>query len=150
MKITNVKINNETKQIELTTIIPFQDNREYCGRTIDPQDILQCYRKQLIVALQNRVDNCLKDLMNNLSDIKYSDACGVVVYTNGHFSTPTFELMKNTIKALEEKDYSFVLYNKAVIAQIVKALWEAPQFDENTKFSKKQLMDMLMEMMLCL
>lgn len=149
MKITNVKINSETKQIELTTIIPFQDNREHFI-SVDPSDILQCYRKQLIVALQGRVDNCLKDLMNNLSNIKYSDVCGIIVYPNGHFSTPTFELMKNTIKALEEKDYSFVLYNKAVIAQIVKALWEAPQFDENTKFSKKQLMDMLMEMMLCL
>lgn len=118
-----IEINKEKNCLTVAIELPFGlTPKAEKIKQIDPIDVIKAFAPTLKSAIGERMDQCWRSLVNNLDNIGEVTPDGRVGYVGGHFSLPTFELMGNMIKALDQRDYHPFIEKKAFADQALKAL----------------------------
>jgi len=119
-------------------------------------DLIEAYSPILIASLERRMRACEENLIRHLDDIEYADNCGHIVYvrkdkTLGNFNVPSFNAMKDAIKALSQSQFKSFFKNKLWIDQTLKALLnDTEQHHEDRKrFKYSELISLLCELQAC-
>ena len=119
-------------------------------------DLIGAYSPILIASLERRMRACEENLIRHLDDIEYADDCGHIVYvrkdkTRGSFNIPSFNAMKDAIKALSQSQFKSFSENKIWIDQTLKALLnDTEQHHEDKRcFKYSELISLLCELQTC-
>ena len=119
-------------------------------------DLIGAYSSILIASLERRMQACEQNLIRHLDDIEYSDNCGHIVYvrkdkTCGGFNVPSFNAMKDAIKALSQSQFKSFFENKLWIDQTLKALLNDTEMHHEDKgcFKYSELISLLCELQAC-
>ena len=119
-------------------------------------DLIGAYSPILISSLERRMQACEQNLIRHLDDIEYADNCGHIVYvrkdkTRGNFNIPSFNAMKDAIKALHQSQFKSFLGNKSWIDQTLKALLNDTEMHHEDKgcFKYSELISLLCELQAC-
>lgn len=114
------------------------------------------YSSILIASLERRMQACEQNLIRHLDDIEYADNCGHIVYvrkdkTRGSFNVPSFNAMKDAIKALSQHQFELFFKNKIWIDQTLKALLNDTEMHHEDKgcFKYSELISLLCELHAC-
>jgi hypothetical protein len=126
-------------------------------RSVDySMDLIGAYSPILIASLKRRMGACEENLIRHLSDIEYADNCGHIVYvrkdkTRGNFNVPSFNAMKDAVKALSQSQFKSFLENKFWIDQVLKALLNDTEMHHEDKgcFKYSELISLLCELQAC-
>ena len=99
-------------------------------------DLIGAYSPILIASLERRMRACEENLIRHLDDIEYADNCGHIVYvrkdkTRGNFNVPSFNAMKDAVKALHQSQFKSFFENKIWIDQTLKALLNDTEQDHS-------------------
>jgi hypothetical protein len=119
-------------------------------------DLIGAYSPILIASLERRMRACEENLIRHLNDIEYADNCGHIMYirkdrTRGGFNVPSFNAMKDCVKALSQSQFKSVFENKCWIDQILKALLNDTEQHHEDKgpFKYSELISLLCELQAC-
>ena len=119
-------------------------------------DLIGAYSPILIASLERRMQACEQNLIRHLDDIEYADNCGHIVYvrkdkTRGSFNVPSFNAMKDAVKALSQSQFKSFLENKLWIDQSLKALLNDTEIHHEDKgcFKYSELISLLCEFLAC-
>ena len=119
-------------------------------------DLIGAYSSILIASLERRMQACEQNLIRHLDDIEYADNCGHIVYvrkdkTRGSFNVPSFNAMKDAVKALSQSQFKSFFENKCWIDQTLKALLnDTEMHHEDMKgFKYSELISLLCELQAC-
>lgn len=119
-------------------------------------DLIGTYSPILIASLKRRMQACEENLIHHLDSIEYADNCGHIVYvrkdkTRGGFNVPSFNAMKDAIKALSQSEFKSFLENKCWIDQTLKALLNDTEMHHEDKgcFKYSELISLLCELQAC-
>ena len=119
-------------------------------------DLVGAYSPLLIASLERRMQACEQNLIRHLDDIEYADNCGHIVYvrkdkTRGGFNVPSFNAMKDAVKALHQSQFKAFLENKFWIDQVLKALLNDTEIHHEDKgcFKYSELISLLCELQAC-
>ena len=119
-------------------------------------DLIGAYSPILIASLERRMQACEQNLIRHLDDIEYADNCGHIVYvrkdkTRGSFNIPSFNAMKDAIKALSYGRFKAFFENKCWIDQTLKALLNDTEIHHEDKgcFKYSELVSLLCELQVC-
>ena len=119
-------------------------------------DLIGAYSPILIASLERRMRACEENLIRHLGDIEYADNCGHIVYvrkdkTRGNFNVPSFNAMKDAVKALSQSQFKSFLENKFWIDQVLKALLNDTEMHHEDKgcFKYSELISLLCELQAC-
>jgi hypothetical protein len=119
-------------------------------------DLIEAYSPILIASLERRMQACEQNLIRHLNDIEYADNCGHIVYvrkdkTRGNFNVPSFNAMKDAVKALSQSQFKSFLENKFWIDQVLKALLNDTEMHHEDKgcFKYSELISLLCELQAC-
>ena len=163
MKNTNFNITENGIQMSLTIGINYCNKQQH-GSDFDIDsartrcinyslDLIGAYSGLLIGTLQRRMQACEQNLIRHLDDIEYADNCGHIVYvrkdrTRGQFNIPSFEAMKNAVKALQQSEFKAFVQNKIWIDQTLKALLNDTEqhHDDLKEFKYSELISLLCEL----
>lgn len=118
-----VEINHEKNCLTVAVELPFGlTPKAEKFKPIDPIDVIKAFAPILKSAIDERIRDCWRGLTNNLDNIAEVTPEGRVNYINGHFSLPTFNMMGDMIKALDQRDYRPFIEKRAYADQALKAL----------------------------
>lgn len=99
---------------------------------------------------------CEQNLIRHLDDIEYADNCGRIVYvrkdkTRGSFNVPSFNAMKDAVKALSQSQFKSFIENKLWVDQTLKALLNDTEqhHDDKGFFKYSELISLLCELQAC-
>jgi hypothetical protein len=118
-------------------------------------DIIGAFSPRLIVSLERRMQACQRNLLNHLEDIEYNDGHHICWRrkdgTGGEFNVPSFEAMKDAVKALEQSCFKEFCTKKIWIDQTLKALLNDTEQDHSDcgGFRYSQLVSILCELQAC-
>jgi hypothetical protein len=119
-------------------------------------DLIGAYSPILIASLERRMQACEQNLIRHLNDIEYADDCGHIVYvrkdkTRGNFNIPSFNTMKDAVKALSQSQFKSFFENKCWIDQTLKALLNDTEMHHEDKgcFKYSELISLLCELQAC-
>ena len=140
---TFIKINHEN--VEMTIQIPFCNTQKGSDFDLDKSrkhaeaflfDLIGSFSKRMIASLERRMCACQENLMRHLDTVEYADNCGHIVYRRkdgsvGTFNVPSFEVMKNAVKALRQSNWREFKDNPAFIDQTLKALLNDTEQDHS-------------------
>ena len=119
-------------------------------------DLIGAYSPILIASLERRMQACEQNLIRHLNDIEYADDCGHIVYirkdkTRGSFNVPSFNAMKDAVKALSQSQFKAYFENKLWIDQTLKALLNDTEQNHEDKgcFKYSELISLLCELQAC-
>lgn len=119
-------------------------------------DLIGAYSPILIASLERRMQACEQNLIRHLNDIEYADNYGHVVYirkdkTRGNFNVPSFNAMKDAVKALSQSQFKAFFENKCWIDQTLKALLNDTEMHHEDKgcFKYSELVSLLCELQAC-
>ena len=119
-------------------------------------DLIGAYSPILIASLERRMQACEQNLIRHLNDIEYADDCGHIVYirkdkTRGNFNIPSFNAMKDAVKALSQSQFKSFFENKCWIDQTLKALLNDTEMHHEDKgcFKYSELISLLCELQAC-
>lgn len=119
-------------------------------------DLIGAYSPILIASLERRMQACEQNLVRHLDDIEYADNCGHIVYvrkdkTRGNFNVPSFNAMRDAVKALSQSQFKSFLENKIWIDQVLKALLNDTEMHHEDKgyFKYSELISLLCELQAC-
>lgn len=159
---TQVNVYPENKYTELTlnVQIPFCNKQK--GSDIDKSrkragayhfDLIGSFSTRIIASLERRMRACQENLIRHLDDVEYSDDCGHIVYrrkdgSTGTFNVPSFNAMKDAVKALKKSFWKDFLSNSIWIDQTIKALLNDTEQDHSDcgGFKYSELVSMLCEL----
>lgn len=161
----NTTINTTANGIELITRISINycNKKSVTGSDFDidsarqrnkgyMMDVLGAFSPIIIASLERRMAACLNNLINHVEDIEYADEYGSICWTRkdgtiGNFNLPSFNAMKDCIKALKNSNYASVTENFLWIDQILKALLNDTEHDHSDRglFKWSTLISILME-----
>lgn len=164
MRETKFQIHQENKytEMEMTIQIPFC-NKQKSGSDFDLDrarkrsdayafDLLGSFSKRLIASLERRMQACQENLIRHLDDIEYSDECGHIVYvrkdkSRGTFNVPSFNAMKDAIKALKQNCWRNFIHNSMWADQTLKALLNDTEQDHSDEgcFKYSEIVSLLCE-----
>ena len=149
---TKINVYPENKYTELTlnVQIPFCNK----GSDIDKsRKRAEAYLFDLIGSLERRMRACQENLIRHLDDIEYSDDCGHIVYrrkdgSTGTFNVPSFNAMKDAVKALKQSCWRDFSNHPIWIDQTIKALLNDTEQDHSDcgGFKYSELVSMLCEL----
>ena len=147
MKNTSIQINRENKYTEMsmTIQIPFCNKQKGADFDIDKSrkraeaflfDLIGSFAPRMIASLERRMHACQENLIRHLDTVEYSDDCGHIVYrrkdgSTGTFNVPSFNNMKDAVKALRQSDWRGFKDNPAFIDQTLKALLNDTEQDHS-------------------
>ena len=127
-----------------------QRNKDYA------LDLIKAYSPILIASLERRMQACEQNLVRHLDDIEYANNCGRIVYvrkdkTRGNFNIPSFNAMKDAVKALSQNQFKLFFENKCWIDQVLKALLNDTEMHHEDKgcFKYSELVSLLCELQAC-
>ena len=119
-------------------------------------DLIGAYSPILIASLERRMKACEQNLIKHLDSIKYADECGHIVYvrkdnTRGSFNVPSFNAMKDAVKALSQSQFKSFFENKFWVDQTLKALLNDTEQHHEDKgcFKYSELVSLLCELQAC-
>lgn len=118
-------------------------------------DIIGAFSPRIIASLERRMQACQRNLLNHLEDIEYNDGRHICWRrkdgSSGNFNVPSFEAMKDAVKALEHSCFKDFCKNKAWVDQTLKALLNDTEQDHSDcgGFCYSQLMSILCELQAC-
>ncbi len=119
-------------------------------------DLVGAYSPILIASLERRMQACEQNLIKHLDNIEYADDCGRIVYvrkdkTRGNFNIPSFNAMKDAIKALSHSQFKSFIENRYWIDQTLKALLNDTEQHHEDKgcFKYSELISLLCELQAC-
>ena len=119
-------------------------------------DLIGAYSPILIASLERRMRACEENLIRHLNDIEYADNCGHIVYvrkdkTRGNFNVPSFNAMRDAVKALSQSQFKSFFENKFWIDQVLKALLNDTEMHHEDKgcFKYSELISLLCELQAC-
>lgn len=118
-------------------------------------DIIGAFSPRLIASLERRMQACQKNLISHLEDIEYNDGRHICWRrkdgSSGDFNIPSFEAMKDAVKALEQSCFKEFCTNKVWIDQTLKALLNDTEQDHSDcgGFRYSQLISILCELQAC-
>lgn len=119
-------------------------------------DLIGAYSPILIASLKRRMQACEQNLIRHLEDIEYADNCGHIIYvrkdkTHGSFNVPSFNAMKDAVKALSQSEFKAYFENKSWIDQTLKALLNDTEQHHEDKgcFKYSELISLLCELQAC-
>ena len=119
-------------------------------------NLVEAYSPLVIASLERRRQAGEQNLIKHLDSIEYADNCGHIVYvrkdkTRGNFNVPSFNAMKDAIKALSQSQFKSFLENKFWIDQTLKALLnDTEMHHEDMKgFKYSELISLLCELQAC-
>ena len=119
-------------------------------------DLIGAYSPILIASLERRMQACEQNLIRHFDSIEYADNCGRIVYvrkdkTRGSFNVPSFNAMKDAIKALSQSQFKSFFENKCWIDQTLKALLNDTEMHHEDKgcFKYSELISLLCELQAC-
>lgn len=119
-------------------------------------DLLGTYSPILIASLERRMEACERNLLNHINDIEYADECGHIVYvrkdrTRGGFNVPSYNAMKDCVKALRQSQFKSFFENKGWVDQTLKALLNDTEMHHEDKgpFKYSELITLLCELQAC-
>ena len=154
MKTTKFSLTENGLSMELTVLIPLCDKQE-C-RPVDRvgllMDITGAFSERIIKSLERRMEACQQNLLFHLKDVIYNDGNRILYKRkNGtlhSFNTPSFEAMKDAVKALTHGEYKSFVSNKVWIDQTLKALLNDTEQDHSDSggFAYSDLVSMLCEL----
>lgn len=157
----NVYPENKYTEMNLTIQIPFCNKKE---STVDldsmetrrkayTYDLIGSFSTRIIASLERRMKACQENLIRHLDDVEYSDDCGHIVYrrkdgSTGTFNVPSFNAMKDAVKALKKSFWKDFLNNPIWIDQTIKALLNDTEQDHSDcgGFKYSELVSMLCEL----
>ena len=127
MKTTNLYVNKESKEINITFALPFilpeypiEDGQA------DATDIIAVGRNVLIEALQLRQNACIENLLKYKDNIIFNDGTTIVYEMpdneTGTFSIADYTIMTAAIDELKHGNYCTFALDKKIIQQTIKAL----------------------------
>lgn len=99
-------------------------------------DIIGTYAKVLIQTLTNRLGACYFEVARAHYDgrVYYNDGERIEYTRNNKivhsYNTPSVEVMKDAIKALEHSDWKFFLHNAPMLEQTIKAIMNDPNLEK--------------------
>lgn len=98
-------------------------------------DIIGAFSSIIIESLERRMRACEMYFIENINSIDYNDG-GHISYLRkdgsaGSFNIPSYEGMRDCIKALKQSCFKEFLGNKLWIDQVIKALLNDPELDLN-------------------
>ena len=165
MKKTNFSINENGIQMSFTVGIKYCNKQHGSDFDLDDArkqcfnyslDLIGTYSSILIASLQRRMEVCEQNLIYHLDDIEYADSCGHIVYvrkdgTHGNFNIPSFNAMKDAIKALSQSQFKSFFENRCWIDQTLKALLNDTEMHHEDKgcFKYSELISLLCELQAC-
>ena len=167
MKNTSIEINHENKYTEMTMSvqIPFCNKQKGVDFDIDKSrkhaeaflfDLIGSFAPRMIASLQRRMRACQENLIRHLDTVEYSDECGHIVYrrkdgSTGTFNVPSFNAMKDAVKALKQSDWRGFKDNPIFIDQTLKALLNDTEQDHSDcgKLKYSDLVSFLCEAHFC-
>ena len=125
--------------IKLEVHIPLKEGTSKCytdNSDALAYDIIGTYAEVLIQALRNRIGACCFEVTRAYYDgrIYYNDG-ERIEYTRhtkiAHsYNTPSIEVMKNAIKALEHSDWKYFLHDTSMLEQSIKAIMNDPNLEK--------------------
>ena len=163
MKTTSFLTNENGIQMSLTIGINYC-NKQRHGSDFDIDrartrcinyslDLIGAYSPILIASLMRRMQACEQNLIRHFDSIEYADNCGHIVYvrkdnSRGQFNIPSFEAMKNAVKALQQSEFKAFVQNKLWIDQTLKALLNDTEqhHDDLKEFKYSELVSLLCEL----
>lgn len=127
MKTTNLSVNRENQEVNVTFALPFilPEHSIEDGQT-DPVDIIAAGRDMLIKALQSHQTACIENLLKYKDNIIFNDGATIVYEMpdneTGTFSTTIYTIMAAAIDELKHDSCFTFAMNKEMIKQTIKAL----------------------------
>lgn len=161
---TSIKICRENKYTEMsmTIQIPFCNKQKGVDFDIDKSrkraeaylfDLIGSFAPRMIASLERRMRACQENLIRHLNDVEYSDECGHIVYrrkdgSTGTFNVPSFNAMRDAVKALKQSCWRDFSNNPIWIDQTIKALLNDTEQDHSDcgKLKYSDLVSMLCEL----
>lgn len=147
MENTSIKIYRENKYTEMsmTIQIPFCNKQKGSDFDLDKSrkraeaflfDLIGSFAPRIIASLERRMRACQENLVRHLDTIEYSDDCGHIVYrrkdgSTGTFNVPSFNHMKDAVKALKHGCWRDFSTNPFWIDQTLKALLNDTEQDHS-------------------
>lgn len=147
MKNTSIKIFRENKYIEMskTIQIPFCNKQKGADFDIDRPckrteafvfDLIGSFSTRIIASLERRMKACQENLVRHIDTVEYSDECGHIIYrrkdgSTGTFNVPSFNGMKDAVKALKQSCWRDFANNPLWIDQTLKALLNDTEQDHS-------------------
>lgn len=167
MKNTSIEINRENKYTEMNVQIqiPFCNKQKGADFDLDKSrkraeaflfDLIGSFAPRMIASLERRMRACQENLIRHLDTVEYSDECGHIVYrrkdgSTGTFNVPSFNVMKDAVKALKQSDWHGFKNNPMFIDQTLKALLNDTEQDHSDcgKLKYSDLISFLCEAHFC-
>lgn len=145
IKSTNLKstatVYKENKYAEFSTFFRVKFTENVDATPIDIQalelDTIGTFADVIIRALEARMDSCVSMLMRNSDKVIFANDLYVQFKKNNGqihvFHHDSFEVMRDTVKALKEGDLPSVLGSAYACDQIAKALYWVPEEDRKER-----------------
>ena len=144
---TKINVYPENKYTEMTVNIqiPFCNKQKGSDFDIDKSrkraeaylfDLIGSFSTRIIASLERRMRACQENLIRHLDDVEYSDDCGHIVYrrkdgSTGSFNVPSFNAMKDAVKALKQSCWRDFSNHPIWIDQTLKALLNDTEQDHS-------------------
>lgn len=153
MKTTNLNINKETNEVNVTITLPFvvPDYSIEDGET-SASDIIAAGRNVLIEALRAHQNAAIEKLLLNKDNIIFNDGTTIVYELpdneTGTFSTAAYTIIEAAINELKDGSCRTFSLNKQMIREAIKALCEYRQ--SGLMFQSTTCYDLISALLDCL
>lgn len=167
MKNFLISFNETEKLVEMTTtiVIP-KKNGKPVGSDFDVDkirvdalgytlDVIGAFSPRIIESLQRRMQACQQLLIAHINDIEYNDGRHICWRrkdgTHGNFNIPSFQAMRDCVKALQFSSFKEFVQKKSWIDQTLKALLNDTEQNHSdcNGFKYSQLVSILCELQAC-
>lgn len=131
----------ENKYAEFSTFFRVKFTEDVDTKPIDIRtlklDIIGTFADVIIRALEARMDSCVSMLMRNSDKVMIANEKFVQFKKNNGqlhvFDHTSFNVMRDTVKAIQNGDLAHVLNSKYACDQIAKALYWVPEEDRKER-----------------
>ena len=134
MKTTNLSVNKENKEVNVTFALPFI-TPEHCivdGET-SPSDIIAANHTVLIKALEAHRNAYIENLIKYKDNIIFNDGTTIIYEMpdneTGDFSIPAYTVMSDAVHELKCGNYISFSLDKKMVREAIKALCAYCQSD---------------------
>lgn len=145
IKSTNLKstatVYPENRYAEFSTFFRVKFTEDVVAKPINCRalelDIIGTFADVIIRALEARMDSCVSMLMRNSDKVTFADEVVIQFKKNNGqihvFNHASFEVMQDTVKALENGNLAYVLDSEYACDQIAKALYWVSEEDRKER-----------------
>lgn len=134
---------------------PVRSDIDSDERSVAMMNIIKAFSPRIIASFERRMQACQRNLLNHLEDIEYNDGMHICWSrkngTYGYFNIPSFNAMKDAIKALSQGQFKSFVENKFWIDQALKALLNDTEQDHSDScgYCYSQLVTVFCELHCC-